>query len=165
VRALLLFSQSLLVVLLARLRPKLFSFLSGIFLLIAGGMIGAEAVLRLQPNLKNTLYHLHPYSESLGFFNLIIGCFHLMQVIATTASHDYSPLAWLIKLSVALCALSVGWLLSANRLAPSLKRMSQKVGEWGESSWMQMSEQNDLISWSSMIFGVWMMLEPWIAMK
>jgi hypothetical protein len=86
-------------------------------------------------------------------------------VVSTTASHDYSPLAWLIKLSVALCALSVGWLLSANRLAPSIKRISQRAGEWGESSWLQMSEQNDLIAWSSMIFGVWMMLEPWIAIK
>ncbi len=140
------------------------SVLSGICLLISGGIVGAEAVLRLQPNLKNTLYHLQPYSESLGFFNLGIGLFGLLQVIATTASHYYSPLAWLLKLSVSLCALSIGWLLSGSRMNPTIKKYSDKAGGIGESYWISLSEQNDLISWSSMIFGIWLILEPWVNM-
>jgi hypothetical protein len=132
--------------------------------LLSGGIVGSEAVLRLQPNLKNTLYHLHPYAESLGFFNLGVGVFGLIQVITTTASHYYSPLAWLLKLSVSLCALSIGWLLSGNRINPTIKNYSSQIGVMGENYWITLSEQNDLIAWSSMIFGVWLILEPWVNM-
>ena len=95
-------------------------FCVGWLLILAGGCVGQNHLVQVQPTLKTTLHHLEAYRESIGLFNLLISFGSLFHFVSHATTHTYSPLYWFLSISVCILGVSLGLLMSIHFLNPYL---------------------------------------------